>query len=150
MKKMKRITLIAAGIIMIIVVASQSLTMATNEVKTSGVQFNTSTWEQVLAIAKKENKPIFLDVSASWCGYCKRMKADVYTDVEVANYYNSNFINVSVDAEIGEGIDLKKKYGVKGYPTHIFINPDGSVAIQSAGFKNKNELIKTGKNAIAK
>jgi len=147
---MKKLTFIAAGIIMIILVATQSRAMAGNETKTGGIQFNSETWNQVLALAKKENKPIFLDVSASWCGYCKRMKSNVYTDVEVANYYNSSFINVSVDAEKGEGIQLAQKYGVKGYPTFIFINPDGSVATQSSGYQDKNDFLNLGKNAITK
>jgi len=135
---------------MITIIATQIPAKAGNSTKNSGIQFNTGTWSQVLALAKKENKPVFLDVSASWCVYCKRMKSTVFTDVDVAEYYNSTFINVSVDPEKGEGIQLTQKYGVTGYPAYIFINPDGSVATQSGGYQNKEEFLNTGKNATKK
>ncbi|MDD4991144.1 MAG: thioredoxin family protein [Paludibacter sp.] len=147
---MKRLIFIAVGIIMIVLVATQSQVKAGNATKTSGIQFQSGSWTQVLALAKKENKPIFLDVSASWCGYCKRMKSTVFTDADVAKYYNSTFINVSVDPEQGEGIQLAKRYEVTGYPTYIFINPDGSVATQSGGYQDKEEFLNTGKNATKK
>jgi len=116
----------------------------------SVIQFKSGSWNEILAQAQKENKPIFLDISASWCGHCKRMKANVFTDVEVARYYNSTFINVSVDGEKGEGVILAKKYGVKGYPTFVFLNPDGSFAYQTSGYHNQEKFLELGKNAINK
>jgi thiol:disulfide interchange protein len=146
MMMMKSILTIVTGIIMMVSVAAQN--KGTVEFVESGtIQFNTASWNDILAIAKKENKPIFLDISASWCGYCKRMKANVFTDAEVAKIYNSAFINVSVDGEKGEGIELAKKYGVKGYPTFVFLNPDGSLAYQASGYHNQEKFIELGKNA---
>lgn len=109
-----------------------------------------SSWNEALVMAKKENKPVFLNISASWCGYCKKMKSRVFTDAEVAQYFNSNFINVSVDGEKGEGIQLAKKYGVKGYPTFVFLKPDGSLDYQTSGYHNREEFLKLGKNESGK
>jgi len=143
---MKRILTIAAGIILMISVAAQNT--GTKEVTESGViQFNTASWNEILASAKEENKPVFLDISASWCGYCKRMKSKVYTEPEVAKLYNATFINVSVDGENGEGIQLAKKYGVKGYPTFVFLNPDGNISYQTSGFHNKEQFLELAKKA---
>lgn len=146
---MKSLAIIATGIIMMVLVAARpgnenTLTEA------SVIQFQSGTWNQALALAKKENKAIFLDISASWCGYCKRMKANVFTDAEVAKYYNSNFINVSVDGEKGEGIELAKKYGVKGYPTIVFLNSDGRLAYQTSGYHSQEKFLELGKNVINK
>jgi len=110
------------------------------------IDFHTGTWNEALQLAKEQNKPVFLDLSTSWCGYCKRMKANVYTDAEVAGYYNSTFINVSVDTEKGEGIQLAQKYGVRGYPTFVFLNPDGSLAKQSSGYRNPEKFLNLAKN----
>lgn len=112
-----------------------------------GIQFETASWESILAKAKTENKPIFLDLSTPWCGYCKRMKANVFTDAKVGQYYNANFINVSLNAEAGDGIALAKKYGVKGYPTFVYINPDGSISQQESGYKKSEKFLELGKSA---
>lgn len=147
---MKSIVTIAMGIIMMVLVAFQIPNDNINGGDNTSIQFKYSSWNEILALAKKENKPVFLDISASWCGYCKRMKAKVFTDAEVAKFYNTTFINVSVDGEKGEGIELAKKYGVKGYPTFVFINPDGSLAYQTSGYKNQEKFLELGKNAISK
>ena len=144
---MRSILTIAMGIIMMILVAAQNPNIENTNADVSAIQFKSGSWNEILAMAKKENKPIFIDISASWCGYCKRMKANVFTDIEVAKYYNSTFINVSVDGEKGEGIELVKKYGVKGYPTFVFLNPDGSLAFQTSGYHNQEKFLELGKNA---
>ncbi|NCQ10816.1 MAG: thioredoxin family protein [Bacteroidetes bacterium] len=144
---MRSILTIATGIIMMILVAAQNPNIENTNADVSAIQFKSGSWNEILAMAKKENKPIFIDISASWCGYCKRMKANVFTDIEVAKYYNSTFINVSVDGEKGEGIELVKKYGVKGYPTFVFLNPDGSLAFQTSGYHNQEKFLELGKNA---
>jgi len=110
------------------------------------IDFHTGTWNEALQLAKEQNKPVFLDLSTSWCGYCKRMKANVFTDAGVAGYYNSTFINVSLDAEKGEGVQLARKYGVRGYPTFVFLNPDGSLAKQSAGYQNPEKFLELAKS----
>lgn len=147
---MKSILTIATGIIMMVHVVAQTPGNENANTNNSAIQFNSGSWNELLALAKKENKPVFLDISASWCGYCKRMKANVFTDTEVAKYYNSTFINVAVDGEKGEGIELAKKYGVKGYPTFVFLNPDGSLAYQTSGYHNQKKFLELGKNAVKK
>lgn len=147
---MKSILTIATGIIMMVLVAAQIPGNENSNADSPAIQFTSDSWNEVLALAKKENKPIFLDISASWCGYCKRMKANVFTDPEVGKFYNTAFINVSVDGEKGEGIELAKKYGVKGYPTFVFLNPDGSLAHQTSGYHNPEKFLELGKNANSK
>ena len=142
---MKKILAITIGIIMVVLVSAQTPNDDKSEIK---IKFQATSWEKALALSAKENKPIFLDISTSWCGYCKRMKSKVYTDAEVAAYYNANFINVIVDGEVGEGIKLNKKYGVTAYPALIFINPDGSLNHQTKGYHKPDKFIKLGKSVI--
>src|ERR1700710_7497 len=51
-------------------------------------------WNEILKKAKKDNKYIFIDCYASWCGPCKEMDKEVYTNDTVGNYMNSRFISV--------------------------------------------------------
>src|SRR4051812_29883525 len=92
-----------------------------------GVRFSNISWPEAISLAKKENKLIFLDAYASWCGPCKWMDRNVFPAEEVGRLYNANFINLRIDMEKGVGIDLAKKYGVRAFPTYLFINDDGEV-----------------------
>lgn len=99
---------------------------------------------------KKEGKPIFLDISASWCGPCKMLKSRTFPNEEVGAFYNSNFINVAVDGEKGEGVELARKYKIQGYPSLIYIDSNGQLIAQTAGYRNPKQLIDIGKQIIQK
>lgn len=105
------------------------------------------TWKQILALAKQKNKPIFFDAYASWCGPCQYMDESVYTNSEVAAYYNANFINVKVDMEEGEGPTLSDEFNIGSYPTFLFISPEGKILHRSVGAKKPKEFIQLGKDA---
>lgn len=92
-------------------------------VQGQGIQFEEGEWKDVLDKAQKTDKVIYLDAYAVWCGPCKMMTKNIFPDEEVGKVYNDLFINYSVDAEKGEGIELARKYKVTAYPTHLYINP---------------------------
>lgn len=89
-----------------------------------GIQFENSDFKTIIAKAKKENKLIFLDAYTDWCTPCKMMVKNIFPLKSVGDYYNANFINAKIDMEKGEGIELAKKFGVKVYPSYLFINVD--------------------------
>lgn len=88
-----------------------------------GIHFEDGDWKGVLAKAKKENKLVYVDVYTTWCGPCKVLAATIFPQKEAGDVYNAHFVNYRIDAEKGEGIALAEKYGVNGFPTHLFINP---------------------------
>lgn len=98
-----------------------------------GIEFEHTSWSEVVKKAKALNKPIFVDVYTSWCGPCKIMAAQVFTRPEIGAKYNKGFVNVKIDAEKGEGIAIAKKYEVKSYPTYLFINPVDESLIDRSG-----------------
>lgn len=104
-------------------------------------------WSTVLERAKKENKIIFLDAYATWCGPCKQMDSEVYSDKAAADYYNANFINVKYDMEKGEGPMLAAKYAVTAYPYLLFINADGAMLHKGIGYKPAADFVKLGQTA---
>ena len=91
------------------------------------IKFEESSFASILAKAKAEKKLVFMDAYASWCGPCKLMEKNVFTDKNVADFYNKNFVNARIDMEKGEGRDLAIKYGVRSYPTFLFLNGEGDV-----------------------
>lgn len=120
---------------------------ATTAFAQEGISFEQGTWQEILDKAKAENKPVFLDAYASWCGPCKWMAKEVFTKKEAGEYYNENFICAKIDMEKGEGIKLAEEYGVKAYPTLLYVLPDGMLAYKAVGAKEAEAFIETGKRA---
>lgn len=114
-----------------------------------GIQFHDSSWNNLLSKAKAEDKLIFMDAYTTWCGPCKMMSKNVFPDSRVGDLYNRNFINAYTDMEKGEGIDLRKKYEVKAYPTYLFINGDGDVVHKIVGECSITEFIQHGLDALS-
>ncbi len=106
-----------------------------------GIQFTQGTWKEIKAKAEKENKLIFMDAYAEWCGPCKKMAKDVFTQKEVGDYFNAHFVNVKMDMEKGEGIGLSNDFGVQAYPTLLFVNSGGNVVHRAVGYHTTDLLI---------
>ena len=112
------------------------------------IEFETGSWAEVIQKAKKENKPIFVDAFAVWCGPCKWMAKSVFTNDTVADFYNSNFVNVKMDMEKGEGIELAKKWKIQAYPTLLYFSPEGEMIHRICGAYPANEFVLGGENAL--
>ena len=86
--------------------------------------------DEALALAKKENKPIFLSVGYSTCYWCHVMERKVFSNPEIAAEMNKNFINIKIDRE--ERPDLDEIYMTAtqllvqrgGWPNSVFLTPD--------------------------
>ncbi|GAB4448635.1 MAG: hypothetical protein OHK0036_04380 [Bacteroidia bacterium] len=113
-----------------------------------GINFFEGSFKEALSLAKKENKIIFLDIYASWCGPCKRLKSKTFKDESVVKFYNSNFINISLDGEVGEGEQLANVYGVRAYPTLLFLDSSGKIIYKTEGFHNPTEFIELGQYVL--
>ena len=85
--------------------------------KVEGIQFHRGNWNEALQLAKKDNKLIFLDIYATWCGPCKKLKANTFSNKEVGRFFNKNFINVALDGEQGDGATLASQYNLTSYPS---------------------------------
>ena len=107
-----------------------------------------SVFEHVLDRAKKEHKLIFVDAFTTWCGPCKWMAKNIFTNDEVADYYNAHFISAKIDMEKGEGPAFAKRYRVRCYPNLLFIDENGNLVHRSAGTKVVKDFIEFGKTAM--
>lgn len=100
-----------------------------------GIRFFEGGFEEALARAEEENKHVFVDVYATWCGPCKVMDAVVFPRDDMGDHYNTHFINVKLDAE-DESINgpaISDRYDVGAYPTCLYLNSDGSVVGRALG-----------------
>ncbi|MBX2900514.1 MAG: thioredoxin family protein [Cyclobacteriaceae bacterium] len=109
------------------------------------IHFTTESFTEALNRAKKENKVVFVDVYATWCGPCTLLKRTTFTDKELSEYFNTHFINIAVDGETSEGKKVMDSYQVRSYPTLLFLNPDGSVREAVIGYHTASQLLKAAK-----
>lgn len=115
-----------------------------------GIQFFEGTFAEAVEAAKKENKLVFVDAYATWCGPCKKMSRDVFPVKEVGDYFNRYFINLKLDMERGDGLVFREKYPVSAFPTLFFIDGEGEMVYKSVGGKAADQLVKLGQFALQK
>ena len=56
-------------------------------------------WDAGLREAEASGRPVLVDVTTDWCGWCKRMDQDVYARADVQGYLARKFVTVKLDAE---------------------------------------------------
>jgi len=111
-------------------------------------------WQEVKAKAKAENKYIFIDCFATWCGPCKTMDNEVYTDPKVADYMNEYFIAVKVQMDTSardnlhvqswylDAKNIRQQFQIGAYPSFLFFSPDGKTLDKEIGFHNPEDFIR--------
>lgn len=115
-----------------------------------GIEFLESSWEDAMKKAKKENKLLFVDAYAKWCGPCKVMAANVFTQKEAGDFFNANFINLKLDMEEMDGRTFGDKYPVRAYPTLMFIDGDGKLVLRVVGGQKLESLLAIANDALIK
>lgn len=106
----------------------------------AGIKWYTN-FDEAQKVAQKDNKPIFLLFTGhGWCPYCVKLEKEVLKKSEFADRVGSKYIFVDLDfprnkpqsAAIAQQNDrLYKRYGIKGFPTVVVINPQGKKLAQT-------------------
>jgi len=125
------------------------LGIAIHAQSTKGINFQKLNLEEAKNLAKKENKLIFIDVYTTWCGPCKLMKKNTFTDYKVGELFNKNFISLAVDAE-KEGIDLAKEFKIVNYPSFLFLDKEGKLVQYDFGYYNATQFLQIGSSILQK
>ena len=123
-------------------------------------------WYTVEDLEKMQNigdRKILVDLYTDWCGWCKKMDKNTFTDPTVVDFLNKNFVLVKFNAEQREPIQFKgetyesvkvgrrktNKLAVKflsgriGYPTLVYLDGSNLELIKSSpGYKDATQLLK--------
>jgi thioredoxin-related protein len=117
-------------------------------------------WAEVVEKAKSENKYIFVDCFTTWCGPCRRMDKEVYTNDSVGEYFNDKFVSVKLQMDRTEHDEVQtqqlyattetfsKSYRVDQYPTFLFFRPDGKMVHKDIGYKKADEFMQVAETAL--
>lgn len=146
---MKRLTTLFVLLVAVVVVFANPIYEGKEDSK-HGIKFAEGSWAEIMELAQKNNKPIFVDCYTTWCGPCKKLSNEVFPQKAVGDYFNANFISVKVDCEKGEGIKLKERFEVGAFPTLLFIDPSGEEVLHRVvGYVPAEKLIEEAKSAPA-
>jgi len=81
---------------------------------------------------------MLVKVTADWCGYCKRMKAETFTNAGIIGEINATFVAVELNADTNR--ELIKRMGVQSLPTILVISPDQQILDREEGFRSAAQL----------
>jgi thioredoxin-related protein len=126
-------------------------------------EINWMTIEEVTEALKEEPRKVMMDVYTKWCGPCKMMMANTFTNKNLIEYVNKNYYCVKLDAESPDPImykgtvysnpnfnpnsklrnsvhQLSMALNVSAYPTIVFFDEDLNVIAPSPGYKQPRQL----------
>lgn len=116
--------------------------------KETGVEFYKGSYDNLLRQARKENKPIILDFWASWCGPCKKMDNETFSDPDLAKYLKANFIIYKVDIDTFDGMEITDKFAVESFPSMLILDKKAKPLEKLKGFYPPNFLEKELKTIV--
>lgn len=122
------------------------------------------TVDEALAAQKKTPKPIFMDVYTDWCGPCKMLDKNTFSDPEFVKYVSTNYYAVKFNAEGNSTVNYKgKQYGnpsfdasrrgrnsvhefssllqVRAYPSMFILDAKGEVKSPIIGYYSAEQLL---------
>ncbi len=114
-----------------------------------GIRFTEGNWKEVLEMAGREGKLVFVDCYTDWCQPCRKMEKQIFPSKKVGKFFNEHFINVKMDMERGEGPVLLNTYKINAFPTLLFVNAEGAEVYRVAGAKDEGGLLKVAAEALA-
>jgi thioredoxin-related protein len=101
--------------------------------------------------ARRTNKKVFVDVYTDWCGWCKKMDKEVFSHAAVGPYLSEQYVLVRLNAESAAKVsykdtqssemELARKFGVTGYPTSLFFEPNGDLITSLPGYVKADDFM---------
>lgn len=85
------------------------ITLTSIQIASAQNKIDWLTFEEAATKTAENPKMVFVDVYTDWCGWCKKMDKDTFSDPEVIAYINENFYPVKMNAE-----NTKRVFAFKG------------------------------------
>ena len=100
-------------------------------------------WTESIPTAMKQHKdtgrPLIIYITADYCGYCRKMERDTWSDPNVVRRIQDGFVALKVDAEKHE--ELLTRLEVKGLPATLLFDSEGQLIQTLSGYSRPSAVI---------
>jgi len=115
--------------------------------------------EEAVALAAKSPRPIFVDAYTDWCGWCKKLDKDTFSNPVIAEILNNKYYAVKFDAEGKEPVTFQGRRFVNdgslgkthqlayallrgrlGYPTVVFLTANSELITSVSGYQTPAQI----------
>lgn len=108
--------------------------------------------QSVVDTASAQNTPILVEIYAPWCPWCQRMQKEVYGHDDVKSHLGEHFTYARLNGDTEDGqhrlgkrtltsSQLASALGARGYPTTVFLQPDGTPIGTLPGFIDRSTFL---------
>jgi len=106
-------------------------------------------WDEGYKKAQNENKIMLIDAYTDWCGWCKVMDQKTYTNTDIINLIDKNFVAIKLNPELEGSYEFSKTTytgrelinhladnNFRGYPTTFFVFSSSNSKYMEVGYKD--------------
>jgi thioredoxin-related protein len=119
----------------------------------NSIEFRNGDISDLINEAKKSDKLIFVDMTATWCKPCKKMEKTTFIDSSVVTLFSNNFLSKKIyidkDSTYLDTMSAKLKSKTSGVPHFYFMDTNGNTILTESGFRTPKGFLQMSKKAIA-
>ncbi len=98
-------------------------------------------YDEALALAAEQDRPVLLRFTAEWCVPCQVMDKSVFPDRNVKAALAEHAVPVKIDIDEARNADVARRYGIRGIPALLLVDADGK-ELDRGGFMSAEALVK--------
>lgn len=111
------------------------------------IVFVGGTLQEAQQQARREGKILFVEIYATWCMPCKFLEQNVFSNPEIAAFYNHYFVNYKLNFDSIEGEVFKQEHQVQYLPELFFFDASGNIVLRETGDLSTQSFLQMGKQA---
>lgn len=107
-------------------------------------------YEPAFAEARTSQRAVMAFLYTDWCGYCRQMDSNTFTDPSVVEALGEAFVWLRLNPESDpDGARLQRLHGVNGYPTLLILDPEAREISRISGFVPADRFLEAVQSRLA-